>query len=448
MPEVPESRNERLQGWKEIAYHLGVSVRTAQTLERAEGLPIRRGASPKAPVFAYRAELIAWERRRCGPGDARRDSEPGEATPGPTCPESGPQPSKRQSTAGNLRKRLRPSALALSAAVVLVVVASGYYLVNPHGAVTDVKVTGRILTAFNERGQELWHYEHPSAFAEPGYEEHKWDWVWIGDLDGSKEIVLFAAKALDWDKVPDRLIAFDNRGQVLWDYTPGRSVTDALGTIMVPPYRLGTIEVFRARQGLDPRIVVSSYHYLEDADQVVVLDAQGRVSGEYWHPGHLLHTAQAHIDGSTQPYVLLAGVNNGNHQATLVVLDPWAIKGQATPMNLQDSRFQLQGFAPAKEKAVIFFPRSCISRGQPYTRVQRLRVTAGRIIAEVAEGPAEEIFPPLVYEFDLNLRLVHLTPGSDSFRIRHDQMYAQGELDHPFSAAEMEKLGAGLIVVR
>jgi hypothetical protein len=51
-----------LVGWKAVAAHLRVSVRTAQDFEKTRGLPVRRGAGIKAPVFALIAELEDWKK--------------------------------------------------------------------------------------------------------------------------------------------------------------------------------------------------------------------------------------------------------------------------------------------------------------------------------------------------------------------------------------------------
>jgi hypothetical protein len=55
---------EFLSGWKEIAEHLHLGVRTAQRWERL-GLPVRRVSdSPCSPVVAIPDELELWARTR------------------------------------------------------------------------------------------------------------------------------------------------------------------------------------------------------------------------------------------------------------------------------------------------------------------------------------------------------------------------------------------------
>lgn len=52
---------EVLNGWKEIARHLGTSVRSAQRYERFGGLPVRRPTGrERGAVLATKSELGAW----------------------------------------------------------------------------------------------------------------------------------------------------------------------------------------------------------------------------------------------------------------------------------------------------------------------------------------------------------------------------------------------------
>jgi len=79
----------------------------------------------------------------------------------------------------------------------------------------------------------------------------------------------------------------------------------------------------------------------------------GKVVGEYWHPGHLLHLAHVDLDGDGREELLLAGVNNGHHAATLVVFDPSNVSGTAD--QLTDSRFS-SGTSKAPRSTYSFFP--------------------------------------------------------------------------------------------
>lgn len=56
---------DRLDSWKEIAVYLNRDVTTVQRWEKREGMPVRRHQHDKiGSVYAFRAELDAWARRR------------------------------------------------------------------------------------------------------------------------------------------------------------------------------------------------------------------------------------------------------------------------------------------------------------------------------------------------------------------------------------------------
>ena len=60
-----------MRSWKEIANHLGMSVRTVQRWEERYGLPVRRfNRSRRTPVMAFADEIDLWQRAAtfCGNG--------------------------------------------------------------------------------------------------------------------------------------------------------------------------------------------------------------------------------------------------------------------------------------------------------------------------------------------------------------------------------------------
>ncbi|HEY2809409.1 MAG TPA: tetratricopeptide repeat protein [Steroidobacteraceae bacterium] len=67
---------DRLDSWKQIARHLGRSVRTVRRWEQLEDLPVRRHVHTSlASVYAFKAEVEAWQRARSRvPGSSRAGS--------------------------------------------------------------------------------------------------------------------------------------------------------------------------------------------------------------------------------------------------------------------------------------------------------------------------------------------------------------------------------------
>jgi Tol biopolymer transport system component len=80
----PNSPEDRLESWKEIASFLRRSIRTVQAWECSEGMPVHRLQHSKSgSVFAFRSELDKWQAQRTVTGE----------TPGIPVPEASGQPS-------------------------------------------------------------------------------------------------------------------------------------------------------------------------------------------------------------------------------------------------------------------------------------------------------------------------------------------------------------------
>ena len=441
----PVKSDGELDGWKEIAAYLKLGIRTAQQYEKQRELPIHRQIDQdKSRVLAYTHELDQWKERRravtwkpqsstSALGDLRVEGAAGSPAVLPENKEPG----------------LFPTRLFLGLALLALIIAGTalYWVLTPHGPMADFQVQGRNLIVLNGKLQELWIHPFDTDLVRDEYQgESKTRRNWLGDLDGSgQQRLLFTWAPSNNAAVGSRLICFGPDNSIKWQFTPGRPVTDAGGDHMVPPYHVAHILVMKGRTPIENRVIVSSAHYLKQPDQVAILDTNGRILGEYWHPGHLLHLEQVDLDGDGRNELLLAGVSNGEHRAVLIVLNPWDISGQVTPVQMQDQGFRLVGMAEAHEKAFVLFPRSCISKGKPYTRATNLYVTADRVVVPVAEGTAD-VNPGFVYELDYGLRTLKVVPTGDEVRIAHQELEARGEVDHPYSREDLERLKTGVIV--
>ena len=82
----PPVEGDRLDSWKEIAEHVGRSVRTVRRWEVEEGMPVHRHMHRSAgTVYAYRSEIDAWMRRHeaSGATEPSSDREPSPASVSP-----------------------------------------------------------------------------------------------------------------------------------------------------------------------------------------------------------------------------------------------------------------------------------------------------------------------------------------------------------------------------
>lgn len=405
--------------------------------ERLFALPVRRRPGSKGRVWALAEELDVWKSK------TQPAAEPPVDAPSPAANRGGETP-----RVGSTVKRLLPLA-----AMLVLVIGAVWASLTTSGPVTDFNVQGRNLVALDRKGRVLWRHTFLLELNEGGYQEpYRGSHSWIGRFHSQGDPhFIFSAQFWKHESIGDPVFCFDNKGNVMWRFEPGRAVVDGTGDAMVPPYWSSSLQVIIGRSPAETRIVASSNHYLGQADQVAVLDTRGRVLAEYWHPGHILHMDQADLDRSGRNKLLLGGVNNGDHQATLVVLDPLKMSGVVTPKQMKDHRFELLGMAPANEEAVVLFPRSCISVGQPYTRVSDVRVNASgkRIITAVAEGIAEAD-PGFIYELDYDLHVVSVVPNQVvAVQQAHHTLEQQGKLDHPFDLEkECARLKSEVVVKR
>jgi hypothetical protein len=411
----PAQPERELAGWKAIATYLDVSIRTAQNHQHL-GLPVRRlDPGRKARVWAYPSELEAWKRQ------------------------SSPKLAAPATRTGKPSHWLRYSLLALGA---LALAALALYLTLPsQGPPAVFRIQSSDLTIADARGRVLWRYSFPLA-VDPdsysrffGFERCTW-----GDIDGDgRPETLFAYLPLQPARNGTALLCFSQTGKILWRFTPGRAIPDAPQTLL-PPYLIRGIEVILPGPRSPARVVLTSQHYYSYPNQVAVLDSHGKLVGEYWHAGHLLHMAQADLDGDGNQEILLTGVNNGHNLATLVVLDPHRLSGASPTPEGDPPRFQ--GLGPGAEKAVVLFPRSCLARQAAFTRAQALWTSKDRIIVLVLQGTSDDEHNSpgyLVYELDYKLNVLGVTP-SDSFQTSHRELEAKGQLDHRLSSAEIDNL--------
>jgi hypothetical protein len=411
----PAKPERELAGWKAIATYLDVSIRTAQHHEHL-GLPVRRlDAGQKSRVWAYPSELEAW----------KRHSSPKLAAP-----------------ATRTGKPSRWLFYSLQVVGALALISLGLYLNLPSkGPPAAFRIEISDLTIADASGRVLWRYPFPMA-VDPdsysrffGFERCTW-----GDIDGDgRPETLFAYLPLQPARNGATLLCFSHAGKILWRFTPGRAIPDARQTLL-PPYLISGVEVIPPSPRSPARVVLTSHHYYSYPNQVAVLDSHGKLVGEYWHAGHLLHMAQADLDGDGNQEILLTGVNNGYNLATLVVLDAHRLSGASPTPEGDPHRFQSLG--PGVEKAVVLFPRSCLARQAAFTRAQALWTSKDRIVVLVLQGTSDDEHNSpgyLVYELDYKLNVLGVTP-SDSFQTSHRELEAKGQLDHRLSSAEIDNL--------
>lgn len=390
-----------LDSWKAIASFLGVNVRTAQRWEAERAMPVRRFPGEKGRVAADTAELLAWHRR-------------------------------------SLHQRWQPwrdlrfvQRYALAATAITLILATAVVWnvarARSRGGPAAGHLEFRTLIVSDSAGHELWRRNFPDPFLPEAYSSAaSGRTLWFGDIDGDgRTETLFVYHPAAQGRLGTTLLCFGDDGFEKWRFAAGRPVSDQLESF--DGVYQGTDFVVA---NFGPRIgrmaVITSHHLSGHPNQVAMIDGRGRVRGEYWHSGHLDSVAVSSVDGDGIPEILAAGVDNARQMATLVVLDAERISGASDGLG---TRFQLRGFGQAREKAVLWFPRTGVNRVTDLYNVARNVRQDGRGFEVSVQEDLDDPGSIVVYTLAQDLRLVR-AKMSDRLLALHATYRREGRLDH------------------
>jgi hypothetical protein len=408
----PGGNGNGLTSWKEIAGYLGVRVRTAQKWEAEHGLPVRRQTGRKSRVYAVKSELDEW----------------------------------RMGHLSKLRwwQRLSWVLWYASAATVAAVAALSWvgFTAWDRWASRDparFQIDYSSLRIMDIKGRELWSHRFGEPLQKEAYNGQPGQRrLWIGDLDGDgRSEVIFAEYPYN-DSSPGHLYCFASDGRVRWSYAPPPVRDRERG--YEPVYVTSGFEILDREAGAGRRIAALWRHRLYHPTEFVLLEADGRVSGRYWHSGHLDYMDFTDLDGDSREEALLAGVNNGFGKATLVVLKPSELSAAST----QDpgDPHQIDGLPVGREMAVVRFARTCVSRHFDLYNIARDVAMDGKANLHLAVyehlGQDNE---RILYTLGRDLRIVSLEP-TDAFLGAHRSLESEQVLKHSFRRSELDELAA------
>jgi DNA-binding winged helix-turn-helix (wHTH) protein len=295
------------------------------------------------------------------------------------------------------------------------------------------RLDGATLIILNSKGQELWRKGFSDGFFPAYYPNGLAPRMWFGDLngDGHTNVLLLYQSAVSPKSRSTVLICYSDRGKEVWRWVPGRALAELEGD--PPTFYIGAFGVLKAPPGEHRRIVVSSSHKLWYPNQIALLDSNGKLVSEYWHSGHLDHLTLADLDGDGRQEIIAAGISNGYHQATLIVLDPDRLFGSSTEAARPE--IQIHGIGVARERIRLLFHRSDLNMTlASYNEGDEVTVEHGDIrfsTLECRQSPWCHIW----YEFDTNFRLLSAY-ADDTFRGIHNEFYHSDKHPHLFSAEE------------
>ncbi len=391
----PPNDSALLSSWKEIAAHLGVSVRTAQNWEAERGLPVRRVPGGRGRVVVYVSELDAW----------LINAPPVDTAPAPPVPQ--PRITTRRAVAAGI------AAVAGTAAIAWM---TRHLWRRPPAR---WRLEGDALLALDTNGRELWRKTFGCSLIDyKAFGERELGWV--GDLNGDGDPELLFAVHPKGPGAP-MVYCFDAGGKELWRFEPGTRAANFPERIR-PPYFPQNLIVFS--NGKELRVAVASVHHTWAPCEIAVVSPDGTVRGDYWHPGHLYFIAAGSLSPGAKPLLFAGGISNADKSAALSVLDPDALTGISSGWSPEFRAAE----TPAREVARILFPRSCINQAkEDFNGVRTLRLLPGELQVNVYE----EIDHPsaVLHTFGADGR--YRGAGlSSRFAARHAELESSGLLHH------------------
>lgn len=471
MPPLPLDPS-RLNGWKEIATHLGKGVRTVQRWEKLYGLPIHRLGDTGEIVYAFRGEIDEWLRRvdrgntlssrEEASAQAAEQASPDRAAPppiprvppipaAPPVPLAPPAtPTSRSPAPPDLDARRaaarRGTLLALVSLAALATLAGAWawWSRSPRNVPAERRepVSWRIddqdFVALGADESELWRYPLGIASREEFDTAREPQWsspVAIADLDndGLNEVLVMVSAAI---KRTDRaLFCLNADGTLRWRYQP--QDTQRYGdTLYTSPWLSWKFLVHRNPDGTRSVWAVS-VHGFEFPTVLERLDPQGNVLSRYWSNGYINVVNEVVWQGRR---VLLVGAANNEHKgASLAVLDGENPSGRAPAAN----RGYLCTTCPGGDPlAFIVFPTTPMGalQGETSGVVEAWIHGTDEIIAGVKDLHSPLLMEGVVhFTLDGELRLREVEPAA-SYRRLHDRLFALGWIDRPFTPAETQRM--------
>lgn len=375
-----------LESWKEISKYLNRDIKTCQRWEVKFGLPIHRiEGSPKSRVFAYRHELDTWFKEKFT--------------------NSIDHSKQKRSDFTKIKSILALACIIISSAVVAFLIKIN----EKSKEIADFRIEGskliflnskkRALTEFDTNFDNLLSAGHYKQYSNVRHFEHEANYIPLminKDLNrnGKKEF-LFAVYTNENTK-SNKLFCFSSTAEMIWEFKAGK-IKKFGEKIYSDDYRILGIGVEDLNHDGKLEIIVLSYHTSEFPSQMILLDCDGNVLGEYWNSGQLTDYYFFDINDDGTKEIILTGQNEEYHKPCSIILDCNYIDGFSPQNNYQ---YRCEEYIFSREKYYLLLPIEA-ARNLVKDKIAPIRIDHS------IEAPSEFLsFKNLItYFFDPNMHL-------------------------------------------
>jgi len=416
-----------LASWKEIASYLDRDISTCRRWEKTHGLPVYRiDEKSKSSVFAYKDEIDKWLEERL----------------------------KKESRQRNFFLGIKWQKSFYFIFPIIAVILIILFIVLPYDSQpVDFKIENSNLIILNKKGKELWRYdtEIENLVDEKSYREH-FQFKRMPESNPSldKYLPQLIIKDINQDERPEvlfsiqtqdefgegKLFCFNQKGTILWDFKGGRDIKFG-PKVYSSDYRIrGFMACDLDNDGYLETVIVSQHKYYYPT-QLVVLEYQGNILGEYWNSGQFSDFTFVDLNDDGRKEIILSAMNNEYKKGCLIVLDSADIRGGSHQLN---DFYKCKDLERGSEKYYILFPRTDVGLiNILYDSMSWIDILGNRRISVLS------YICRISFEFNYNIELQDVRL-SHTFELLHQMALEEGKIKKELNRAEYRKsLAQGLL---
>lgn len=220
-----QTKCTELASWKEIAGHLGITIRTAQIWERDRGLPVHRRLGKHGRVFAQIDEIDGW-RQRVTSSTRDADAPPAESIGAVVRPVP-----VRDRAVATVRPRSR-TYVALLLVPILVAVGVSAYRLRDGAQPARYRFVRNGFIILGQKGHELWRKDFPDPFPRSGNGESApgREKLFLQDVDYDGETEVVVSMTGMRNNAPEgELVCFSASGLSKWTFRTREAMRSRYG---------------------------------------------------------------------------------------------------------------------------------------------------------------------------------------------------------------------------
>jgi hypothetical protein len=181
-------------------------------------------------------------------------------------------------------------------------------------------------------------------------------------------------------------------------------------------------------------VIISNNTYFFPT-QLVLLNSEGEILGEYWNSGRLTDYAFVDLNKDGKKEIVTVGMNNEYGKGCLVVLEPTEIKGGSP----QSGYYKCKELEPGSDKYYILFPRTDVEIDKsPVESIITIDVLKNHRLSVLTQ------LSRIIYEFNYKLELQDVR-FSHTFEQMHKEARFKGEVKSELNDEYRSNLAEGLL---